>query len=268
MTPDSAARAHTCVRETDCHGRDHRPPDASRRGAQPRGCALRPAARLPSVRGRGRAMARMVAMHLSGRAYDGAWLSELGHDDEAADSLAHGAGLELPVGPRRDVVAVIASPLERAQETAAPIAAAFGVPVGTDPRLIEAENHFQGMTFGVGDGSLRNPGGTGPTCATRCGRPGASRTASRSTACSPPSRTRALPPAATRSCWSPTSCRWAGHPPRAGEPPAVARPAQAPVLARVPDEPAVRGRRARLDHLHRARRGVAAWCRDRGRGVT
>ncbi|MDM7832239.1 histidine phosphatase family protein [Cellulomonas edaphi] len=56
-----------------------------------------------------------------------------------------------------DVVAVIASPLQRAQETAAPIAAAFGLEVGTDPRLIEAGNHFEGMTFGVGDGSLRHP---------------------------------------------------------------------------------------------------------------
>jgi len=59
--------------------------------------------------------------------------------------------------PRRDVVVVTSSPLQRAQETAAPIAAAFGVPVGTDDRLIEADNHFQGMTFGVGDGSLRHP---------------------------------------------------------------------------------------------------------------
>ncbi|RHA44339.1 histidine phosphatase family protein [Cellulomonas rhizosphaerae] len=58
---------------------------------------------------------------------------------------------------RRDVVAVIASPLQRAQETAAPIAEAFGLEVGTDPRLIEAGNHFEGMKFGVGDGSLRHP---------------------------------------------------------------------------------------------------------------
>ncbi|UZN02393.1 histidine phosphatase family protein [Cellulomonas sp. S1-8] len=60
--------------------------------------------------------------------------------------------------PRRDVVVVTASPLQRAQETAAPIAAAFGLAVGTDDRIIEAANHFQGMTFGVGDGSLRHPG--------------------------------------------------------------------------------------------------------------
>ena len=60
--------------------------------------------------------------------------------------------------PRRDVTVVTASPLQRAQETAAPIAAAFGLAVGTDERLVEAANHFQGMTFGVGDGSLRHPG--------------------------------------------------------------------------------------------------------------
>ena len=57
----------------------------------------------------------------------------------------------------RDIVAVIASPLQRAQETAAPIAAALGLPIGSDARLLEAENQFEGLTFGVGDGSLRNP---------------------------------------------------------------------------------------------------------------
>lgn len=43
-----------------------------------------------------------------------------------------------------DVVEVTASPLERAQETAAPVAAAFGLQVGTDERLVEAGNSFQG----------------------------------------------------------------------------------------------------------------------------
>jgi broad specificity phosphatase PhoE len=57
----------------------------------------------------------------------------------------------------RDIAAVIASPLERARETAAPIAAAFDLEVDTDARLIEAANHFEGLTFGVGDGSLRQP---------------------------------------------------------------------------------------------------------------
>ena len=57
----------------------------------------------------------------------------------------------------RDVVRVVASPLQRAQETAAPIAAGFGLDLATDDRLIEAQNHFQGLAFGVGDGSLRHP---------------------------------------------------------------------------------------------------------------
>ncbi|SDQ15965.1 histidine phosphatase family protein [Quadrisphaera sp. DSM 44207] len=56
-----------------------------------------------------------------------------------------------------DVAEVIASPLQRAQETARPVAAAFGLPVGCDERLIEAANHFEGLTFGVGDGALHHP---------------------------------------------------------------------------------------------------------------
>ncbi|MDQ1486542.1 MAG: hypothetical protein QOJ62_2235 [Actinomycetota bacterium] len=57
----------------------------------------------------------------------------------------------------RDVVAVISSPLERAVETATPVAEQFGLDIRIDERLIEATNVFQGLTFGVGDGSLRRP---------------------------------------------------------------------------------------------------------------
>ena len=56
-----------------------------------------------------------------------------------------------------DVALVIASPLERAQETAAPVARAHSLQIHTDPRLIEAGNWFEGKEFGVGDGSLRHP---------------------------------------------------------------------------------------------------------------
>ncbi len=56
-----------------------------------------------------------------------------------------------------DIVAVIASPLERAVETATPIADQFDLPIRTDQRLIEASNHFEGRRFGVGDGALRRP---------------------------------------------------------------------------------------------------------------
>ena len=57
----------------------------------------------------------------------------------------------------RDVRIVVSSPLERAQQTAAPIAAQFGLEIGTDDRLIESSNFFEGKTFGVGDGSLARP---------------------------------------------------------------------------------------------------------------
>jgi broad specificity phosphatase PhoE len=85
---------------------------------------------------RGVAMAERVAQHLAGDPQPGA-------TGDAPE--------------RADVVAVFASPMERAQETATPIARAFDVQIRTDERLLEAENKFQGMTFGVGDGSLRHP---------------------------------------------------------------------------------------------------------------
>ena len=56
-----------------------------------------------------------------------------------------------------DVAVVVASSLDRAQETAAPIAEAHGLAITTDDRVIEAGNYFEGKTFGVGDGSLRYP---------------------------------------------------------------------------------------------------------------
>jgi broad specificity phosphatase PhoE len=55
----------------------------------------------------------------------------------------------------RDITALFSSPLERARETAEPLAAQFGLTVTVDERLIEPWNHFEGLTFGVGDGSLR-----------------------------------------------------------------------------------------------------------------
>jgi broad specificity phosphatase PhoE len=57
----------------------------------------------------------------------------------------------------RDVVMVIASPMERAQQTALPVAAAHDLEVGVDPRITEATSVFEGQTFGIGDGSLRHP---------------------------------------------------------------------------------------------------------------
>lgn len=57
----------------------------------------------------------------------------------------------------RDITYLVSSPLERAQETAAPAAAALGLDVVLDERVIEAANAFEGQRFGVGDGSLRKP---------------------------------------------------------------------------------------------------------------
>ena len=78
----------------------------------------------------------------------GYYLSELGR--EMAETVARF------LAPR-DVVRVVASPLERAEETAGPIAGAFDLPIETDDRLIEAGNYFEGKTFGVGDGALSKP---------------------------------------------------------------------------------------------------------------
>jgi broad specificity phosphatase PhoE len=75
-------------------------------------------------------------------------LSELGERMavRAADALAD-----------RDVTVVVSSPLERAQQTAAPVAERHGLRVSIDDRIIEADNVFEGQRIGVGDGALRQP---------------------------------------------------------------------------------------------------------------
>lgn len=57
----------------------------------------------------------------------------------------------------RDVIVLRSSPLERAIQTAEPIAAQLGLTIEVDERLIEPWNHFEGLNVGVGDGSLRAP---------------------------------------------------------------------------------------------------------------
>ena len=57
----------------------------------------------------------------------------------------------------KDVTHLVSSPLERAQQTAAPIAETLSLPVQLDERLIEAGNAFEGLRVGVGDGALRAP---------------------------------------------------------------------------------------------------------------
>ena len=75
-------------------------------------------------------------------------LSELGREMAvaAAERLAG-----------RDVVHVGASPLQRAQETAEPIAASHRIHTVTYEGLIESGNSFEGLRVGVGDGALRHP---------------------------------------------------------------------------------------------------------------
>ena len=56
-----------------------------------------------------------------------------------------------------DLGALHVSPLQRAQETAAPIAAAHNMAITTDERLIEAANIFEGKSFELGSGVLKHP---------------------------------------------------------------------------------------------------------------
>ena len=76
------------------------------------------------------------------------------HLTELGREMAETVGAHLA---DHDVTMVVASSLDRAQETAAPIATAHGLSITTDDRVIEAGNYFEGKTFGVGDGSLRYP---------------------------------------------------------------------------------------------------------------
>jgi broad specificity phosphatase PhoE len=74
-------------------------------------------------------------------------LSELGEQmaAAAADDLA---------GRGRDITRLVASPLQRAQESATPFAERFGLAVDTDERIIEPTNHFEGTVMRL---ALRNP---------------------------------------------------------------------------------------------------------------
>jgi broad specificity phosphatase PhoE len=75
-------------------------------------------------------------------------LSDLGRQmaERAADYFAD-----------RDIAVVTASPLERAQQTAAPLAERLGYEIGVDEDLIEADNIFEGKIVGGREGVLRQP---------------------------------------------------------------------------------------------------------------
>jgi broad specificity phosphatase PhoE len=57
----------------------------------------------------------------------------------------------------RDIRYLVSSPLERAQQTAAPLADLTGLDVHTDERLIEADNLLEGRPVAGGKGLFRDP---------------------------------------------------------------------------------------------------------------
>ncbi|WP_411374247.1 histidine phosphatase family protein [Arthrobacter sp. MPF02] len=78
-------------------------------------------------------------------------LSDLGR--EMARTLAEHFRQRAAAGAR--ITYLAASPLDRAQETAAPTAEALNLQVHTEERIIEAENYFEGMK--VTKSELRRP---------------------------------------------------------------------------------------------------------------
>lgn len=61
------------------------------------------------------------------------------------------------VAEQRDITNVIASPLLRAQESALPTSIAYGVPIQTDRRLVEAGSKFEGMQINKNRWALAHP---------------------------------------------------------------------------------------------------------------
>ncbi|HZW42713.1 MAG TPA: histidine phosphatase family protein [Agromyces sp.] len=76
-------------------------------------------------------------------------LSDLGRRmaQAAADDL---------VARDRPVRALVSSPLQRTQQSAEPVSAAFGLPAALDERVIEPENRFEGRRMRGRDGALRD----------------------------------------------------------------------------------------------------------------
>ena len=56
-----------------------------------------------------------------------------------------------------NVTSLVASPLQRAQESAEPFAQLFGLDIRTDERLIEPTNKFEGRTFEFGPQVILRP---------------------------------------------------------------------------------------------------------------
>lgn len=68
------------------------------------------------------------------------------------------AAADLLVADARPIGLLVSSPLERTQQSAAPIAAAFGLQPVLDARVIEPSNLFEGMRLRGKGGALRDPG--------------------------------------------------------------------------------------------------------------
>ncbi|RGE19216.1 histidine phosphatase family protein [Leucobacter sp. wl10] len=77
-------------------------------------------------------------------------LSELGH------RMAEAAALEL-AGSDRVVSRLLASPLERTQQSARPIASALGLETGIEDRVIEPTNAFEGEVGSGPDAVFKRP---------------------------------------------------------------------------------------------------------------
>ncbi len=73
---------------------------------------------------------------------------------EAGERMAELAATALQ---GHDVTYLVSSPLQRAQQTAQPMAAQFGLDIATDDRLIEAGNDFEGQRVTGQDGVLKHP---------------------------------------------------------------------------------------------------------------
>ncbi|MGY5766166.1 histidine phosphatase family protein [Brachybacterium sp. DNPG3] len=73
---------------------------------------------------------------------------------ERGEQMAQLVGAHLA---EADIALVRASPLLRARQTAAPIAAPHGLEIVPDQRLIESENHFEGQRMGHGEARFTDP---------------------------------------------------------------------------------------------------------------
>ena len=76
------------------------------------------------------------------------------HLSKLGQRMAAAAAGELAGHP---ITALYASPLQRAQESAAPWSARFGLDIITDDRLIEPSNRFEGEKFEFGPAVLTKP---------------------------------------------------------------------------------------------------------------